>query len=159
MPLNTIPYDDFSNFISEGFQKKYSDGKEIASKILEITQCHPYYTQQLAYTLWNNWNSSIAIDDLIKNTIDYLLQIHDVDYQRLWQGMNQTDKKILLSIAKEQENLLAQDVLQKIGISASSTIYSGLKRLVEQGFILKQDNFYTLDDPFFKNWILKKRNQ
>ena len=159
MPLSKIPYSDFTDFIMDGFQETKTDLKYLASQILEITQCHPYYTQQLAYTLWNNWDEQLEIDDLIKTTIDYLVQIHDIDYQRLWQNLNQTDKKILVNIAKGQENLLSQHIIQKMGFSATSTLFSGIKRLAEQGYILKERSNYELDDPFFKSWILKKRNE
>ena len=39
----------------------------------------------------------------------------------------------------------------------TSTIYSGLKRLLTQGFLLKNDT-YEMDDPFFAQWIVGRRN-
>jgi hypothetical protein len=39
----------------------------------------------------------------------------------------------------------------------TSTIYSGLKRLLTQGFLLKNDT-YEMDDPFFAQWIVNRRN-
>ena len=159
MPLDKIPFGDFSDFISKGFRNKNADQNEIAARILDITQCHLYYTQQLAYTVWNSWDDHMSVAYLIQKAVDALVQTHDMDYQRLWQGQNQTDKKILLGIASGLENLLAQEAMKKIGLSASSTLFSRLKRLVAQGYILKENSIYVIDDPFFKNWILKKRNQ
>jgi hypothetical protein len=46
-----------------------------------------------------------------------------------------------------------------MGFNSTSTLYSGLKRLIQQGFVLKNQNFYDLDDPFFKRWILLKREE
>lgn len=159
MPLHKIPYDDFTDFIIKGFHEKTNEGKDLAKKILEITQCHPYYTQQLAYNIWNNWDDNSTIHNIIDQTVSFLIQIHDIDYQRLWQNQNQTDKKILLNIASGKENLLSQNSIQQMGFNSTSTLYSGLKRLIEQGYLLKEGLQYELDDPFFKNWILKKRNE
>jgi hypothetical protein len=99
------------------------------------------------------------LQQLIKEVINYLIQIHDMDFQRLWQNQNQTDKKILLSIANDFQNLLSQVNIQHLGFSASSTLFSGLKRLTRQGFILKTEGQYQFDDPFFKKWIITRRNE
>jgi AAA+ ATPase superfamily predicted ATPase len=53
LPLNKIPYQDFSAFIESGFKVKTRNLSPVSKAILDITHCHPYYTQQLAYTLWN----------------------------------------------------------------------------------------------------------
>jgi uncharacterized protein len=159
MPLSKIPHKDFSAFISGGFESKSTEGHEIAERILDITQCHPYYTQQLTYTVWNNWNSGSEISVIIESAIGHLTQVHDLDYQRFWQNLNQTDKKILLIIAKGYKNMLAQSTLRQMGIASTSTLYSGLKRLTQQGYIIKENEKYELDDPFFKIWLLKKRNE
>ena len=65
-----------------------------------------------------------------------------------------TDKKVLIELAFEKVNLLSASY--KNG-SASSTIFSALKRLTEKGILIKTEN-YEIDDPFFKNWIVKRRS-
>lgn len=159
LPLNKIPYQDFSTFIESGFKDKTRNLSSVSKAILDITHCHPYYTQQLAYTLWNKWDDEQSISDLVNEAVGYLVQIQDNNYQRIWQNQNQTDKKILIQIAQEQEQLLSQSSIQQMGFNSTSTLYSGLKRLIQQGFVLKTQNYYELDDPFFKQWILLKREE
>jgi AAA+ ATPase superfamily predicted ATPase len=159
MPLEKIPYNDFHIFISSGFKPLTDSHNEVANAILEITTCHPYYTQQLSYNLWNKWDSQKPLQQLIQDVYNHLIQIHDMDFQRLWQNQNHTDKKILLSIANDYQNLLSQANIQNLGFSSSSTLFSGLKRLTSQGFILKTDGRYQMDDPFFKKWIYNRRNE
>ena len=159
MPLDKIPYTDFHDFISNGFKRQTDSHQLVAGAILEITNCHPYYTQQLAYNVWNKWDAQKPLQQLITEVINYLIQIHDMDFQRLWQNQNQTDKKILLSIANDIQNLLSQANIQAMGFSASSTLFSGLKRLTAQGLIIKTEGQYQFDDPFFKKWIITRRNE
>jgi AAA+ ATPase superfamily predicted ATPase len=159
MPLDKIPYPEFSNFIIQGFQDKTTEVEPLAEIILQITQCHPYYTQQLAYTVWNKWEENLPVSDLVNSTVDYLVRIHDNDYQRIWQNQNQTDKKILIQIAQGQEQLLSQSSVQLMGFNSTSTLYSGLTRLIQQGYVVKVNSKYELDDPFFRSWILRKREE
>ena len=159
MSLSKISYNDFSDFISSGFENITSENRDLAAQILDITNCHPYYTQQLAFTIWNNWHTGLNFSDIIDLAMNQLTQVHDLDYQRFWQNLNQTDKKILLIIAKGYTNMLAQSTLRQMGIASTSTLFSGLKRLTQQGYIIKEQEKYELDDPFFKIWLLKKRNE
>ncbi|MCK9453164.1 MAG: hypothetical protein M0Q90_15825 [Bacteroidales bacterium] len=159
MPLDKIPYQEFTNFIIQGFQGKTTEVEPLAEIILQITQCHPYYTQQLAYTVWNKWDNNFPVKEQVNSTVDYLVRIHDNDYQRIWQNQNQTDKKILIQIAQGQEQLLSQNSIQQMGFKSTSTLYSGLTRLTQQGYVVKANSNYELDDPFFKNWILRKREE
>lgn len=55
MKLSKIPENDFLQFLEKGFSLlgKASDAETISCKILSFTNCHPYYTQQLAYQIWN----------------------------------------------------------------------------------------------------------
>jgi AAA+ ATPase superfamily predicted ATPase len=43
-------------------------------------------------------------------------------------------------------------------IGPASTVYSSLKRLMITGCVIKTNNGYELDDPFFKRWIIQRRN-
>jgi hypothetical protein len=159
MPLGKIPFSDFKNYIKEGFSDKTNDADTLAEIILTITHCQPYYTQQLAYTVWNRWDHQMSENELVEAAVEYLIQIHDNDYHRIWQNQNQTDKKILIQISRHHEQMLSQANLQKMGFSSASTLYSGLKRLSQQGYIIKDKANYQIDDPFFKSWILRKREE
>jgi len=42
-------------------------------------------------------------------------------------------------------------------IESPSTVYSGLLRLSRQGYLIKVDDRYRIDDPIFERWIVKRR--
>jgi predicted transcriptional regulator len=93
---------------------------------------------------------------MVNETIENVILLHDNDFERLWNNFNNTDKKVLIELAFEQSNMLSASVLYK-NPTASSTIYSALKRLTEKGIVIKTEK-YEIDDPFFRKWIVNKRS-
>ena len=157
LPLEKIPYNDFYTYVSVGLGNNCKNAELLAGEILKLTDCHPYYTQQLAFTVWSNCMEDCSVEEQIKSAIDSLIRIHDMDYERLWQNQNQTDKKVFIALSQHEKNILTETFTRKYGFKATSTVFSSLKRLMKQGHILKTDANYKLDDPFFAEWIKRKR--
>jgi hypothetical protein len=148
MRLEKIPYNDFHEYLTKRFYST-AEMTSLSSEILQFTACHPYYTQQLAYYCWafleNNEYESSVLNKVIIN----IIRIHDTDYERLWNTISKTDKKVLIALANNEP-------FGKLQL-ATSTVYSGIKRLIERGYLIKSDTF-KFDDPFFKRWIENRRN-
>ena len=153
--LKKISYADFLSFLKTRFAKKTDHAVEISEKILNFSQCHPHYTQQLAFHVWMALERRVYSEDIVNETIETIIMLHDNDFERLWNTFNNTDKKVMIELAFEQSNLLSAPVLYK-NASASSTVFSALKRLTEKGMLIKTEK-YEIDDPFFKKWIVKRR--
>ncbi|MDR2962224.1 MAG: ATP-binding protein [Bacteroidales bacterium] len=149
MTLQKIPRKDFFNYLHSRFSPITNKNHEIAEQILDFTDNHPYYTQQLAFYCWNFLEKHTYSPSLLHDVISTIVRIHDTDYERLWNTLTQTDKKILITIA-------LQEKISSLPLPTSTT-YSGLHRLLAQGYIIKH-TYYELDDSFFKQWIIEKRN-
>ncbi len=149
MALDKIPYNDFFDYLKKRFDKITNKSEAISREILEFTQQHPYYTQQLAFYYFSFLEKERYKKDMLPLVAKSIIAIHDTDYERLWNTISRTDKKILISLAM-------QGKLPTLSFP-QSTIYSGLTRLVTRGYIIKNKN-YEFDDPFFKNWIIMRRN-
>lgn len=147
MRLKKIPYQDFKDYVLERLKPVMGENAEtVAEQILEYTRCHPYYTQQLASTVWEAaFYRNISYDNVVKYSIDTIIRTHDLDYERLWMSVNKTDRKVLRIISKETP--LYED--KKV---PSSTIYSSTKKLLKKGLLIKEEA-YEIEDPFFRNWI------
>ena len=159
IPLGKIPYTDFYEFLSSKFKQVCPAYDQITASILEITQCHPYYTQQLAFFVWELYRNPKPTEDPVEKTVSELIRLHDMDYERLWNTLNKTDIKILIGMASSDLSPLSEAFSQVYQPGASSTIFSALKRLARDGFILKSTSGYEIDDPFFKRWITQRRNR
>ena len=147
MSLDKIPYDDFKCYLCERLNF-LSGADEICDKILEFTQCHPYYTQQLASQVWEIGKQGVVVDDVVNAAIVRLLEFHDLNFERIWLNFNNTDKRILQWLSKGNKPYALMGVAQ-------STISSSLKRMLRDGYLIKPAE-YELEDPFFRNWILQQ---
>ena len=150
MRLAKLPRDDFHQYLSDRLAGCYAKNhKELADSILDYTNCHPYYTQQLAANVWQIGVLQPATTDPVQKAIDHIVTTHGLDYERLWMNFNRTNKWIL-------QRLVSEKPLQS-GEYRTSTIYSALKRLQKDGYVIYSDH-YELEDPFFKEWIQVNNN-
>jgi uncharacterized protein len=154
--LNKIPYSDFKSFLRAGFATLTDKDELISEQILAFSLCHPYYTQQLAFHVWMKLEREKYSESIINETITDTIHLHDNDFERMWNNMNNTDKKILIGLSVDAQSPLKEQFATKNDLKATSTVFSGLKRLSKSGIIYKSD-VYEFDDPFFKQWLLSKR--
>lgn len=145
--LPKIPYPDFFDYVSSRLPKTPATD-QIAAAILDITSCHPYYTQQLAAQVWDIMTYYPAILSPIDEAMVALSRLHDLDYERLWLSLNRTDKTTIRRLAN------GELPMRNISIP-SSTVQSSLKRLSKAGYIIN-DGSYEIEDPFFCCWLKSK---
>ena len=147
MRLGKLPREDFHRYLSERLRPQFADNcNALADRILDYTACHPYYSQQLAANVWNIRVLQPEVEDVLDAAIDYIVISHGLDYERLWMNFKRTNKWILQSLAKNSA-LQTKEY-------PTSTIYSALKRMQKDGYVIYTDH-YEIEDPFFKEWILR----
>ena len=120
---------------------------ELSNRILDYTGCHPYYSQQLAANVWQMGVLQPEANDPMALAIDHIVKSHSLDYERLWMRFNRTNRWIMQRLASGKP-------LQS-GEYRTSTVYSALKRMQKDGYVIYSDR-YELEDPFFKQWVLKE---
>ena len=150
MRLKKIPYDDFHVYITERLEPVLAEQSEsVANEILEITKCHPYYTQQLSSQVWELAHYEGITDNVVEMAVERLSAIHDLDFERLWVSFNKVDRRILKMLCSSAVNLSLSEL-------PTSTTYSSVKRLMQKGFVIREET-YEIEDPFFKKWIIKNQ--
>ena len=147
MRLGKLPRDDFFLYLSERLKSCYPKSyKDLANCILEYADCHPYYSQQLAANIWQIGMLQQDTSDPLRTAVDQIVTVHGLDYERIWLNFNRTNKWILQRLAADRE--------LQTGEYRTSTIYSALKRLQKDGYVIYSDH-YEIEDPFYREWILK----
>lgn len=153
MRIGAIPYKDFHEYLAERLSPVIPVGhdcEQTATEILEVTNCHPYYTQQLAAKVWEILAlGSDKSGSLVDLAISSIINVHDLDYERLWETFNRTDKKVmqLLSIGKDP---------RQGRIFSPSTLASSIKRLTASGYLINE-KVTKIEDPFFSRWLAQKQ--
>ncbi|MCK4764207.1 MAG: ATP-binding protein [Candidatus Aminicenantes bacterium] len=155
--LSKIPKKEFQLFLEDRLKPQSSDYMEIAENILTFTDGHPHYTQRLAFQVWEILASANEIKYPVLTAVEQILEFHDVDYERWWSSLKRTDMKVLIGLTLTDDSPMSKEFLQKFNVGSSSTVFSSLKRLLENGYLVKIKDHYEIDDPFFKRWISGKR--
>ena len=145
--LDKISYEDFYDFLYERLPN-VENKDTLAKEILSFTSCHPYYTQQLAAQVWELISYKHVHENVVAQAVQTISEVHDLDYERLWNSLNRTDRSILLQLARS-ENPLQNRIL------ATSTTFSALTRLQKSGFVIRTTE-YELEDPFFCYWLKRQ---
>ena len=150
MRLKKLPREDFFIYLSERLEQCFHDQSvKLANRILNYTLCHPYYSQQLASGVWQVGMLQPETDDPVDKAIRQIVTSHSLDYERLWMNFNRTNKWIM--------QRLATDAPLQSGEYRTSTIYSALKKLQKDGYVIYTDH-YEIEDPFYRQWIIDAMN-
>ena len=86
------------------------------------------------------------VEGVVGEAVSKIVHTHDLDFERLWLNFNRTDRSIMMSLSKGANPLQNRQV-------ATSTSFSGIKRLMKNGYVIRV-NDYEIEDPFFKEWII-----
>ena len=145
MRLSKLPRDDFFRYLSERLADCFPEScSDLANRILDYTACHPYYSQQLASNVWQVGMLQPEASDPFSKAITRIVTSHSLDYERLWMNFNRTNKWIMQRLATGRP--------LQTGEYRTSTIYSALKKLKKDGYVIYTD-CYEIEDPFYKQWI------
>lgn len=157
LPIAKIDRTHFRAYINYGMSGVSSHPEKITDEVLDFTDGHPYYTQQLAYSVWNILKQSPGSNDAVIQSIEDTIQTHDFDYERLWATFNNTDK-VTLTLLAQKNDMSSMPLSKTSSALPTSTIFSSLKRLMSNGAVIKTNRGYEIDDPFFTKWIIDRRN-
>jgi len=151
--LETIKTEDFFNFLVQGFTKITNNNlQQIVNEILNITEGHPYYTQQLAFHCFNAIKNDNFIS--INQVVQQIIEEHTIDYERFWINLTLKERFLLIEMIQLKYGLIQKRASE----IPSSTRYSAYKKLLTNGFLIQKTKSYQIEDPFFERWIFEQRN-
>ena len=157
LPLEKIAPKHLKSFVFSQFRltgKQLS--KEVASRLVEICESHPYYTQYVSHSLWEitPLNSSITDIDL-ENAIGLTISRISPRYESIWELLPLRQRQALIALANlaPNEKLFSGDVILKYGLASAPSFRKALKRLVDKSLVDRYQNSFSIIDVFFKKWI------
>ena len=133
--------------------------EDFASQLLRrVYRIFPYYTQQLAFMVWEMIKRSGYSAEIAEAAADMIVTSHDKDFELLWNTLNRTDMMVLAGMSAGDLSPLSEEFGRLYGTGAVSTVYSSLQRLVRKGMVIKENTAYYIDDPFFRRWLKARRD-
>lgn len=153
--LEEVPFAEFKKYVIKEFEKENIYISEtVVEHLLDLTRCHPYYTQLLCqhiYYLAKGEKNIIQLRDL-KNGYEMAFNSEKIYLEKLWEELASSSSQIylLIELAKGEENIFSLEKKSQINVSRV------VKSLAKKGIIKKRkQGKYGIIDPFFERYILK----
>lgn len=129
--------------------------QELAARIAQTMENHPYFVQQLAQAVWLQAEKKAEEDDLQK-AIEELLDQYTILYQKETDGLTNYQLNFLKALCNKESNFTRQAVLQTYNLGTSANI-SRIKAALQNAEIIdvlgKEVNF---NDPMYELWLKRR---
>jgi len=157
--LAKIVKSELVEFITNRFNVEGLNARSIIEEVLEFSNCHPYYTQQLCHEIFILAEGENPGKEIIKKAVDQIINEHHADYSRWWNTLSNTERKVVIGIAAgDVMGPTSQEFIRKYGIRSASTSGSIITKLTATGTLVREKGgIIKIEDPFWREWILKSR--
>lgn len=151
--LGNIRNEDFNPYIRKTLIDNNINVEELRiQQILSFTKGHPYYTQLYLQELIINAKLFPDKPRLThEQTIEQLLTVEKSFLEKNWEDISKKkeDKIVLSHIASETTNLYSTINNKTVNIARA------ISSLKEQGIISTIESSNVINDPLFKEWIIR----
>ncbi|MGH3104126.1 MAG: AAA family ATPase [Gaiellaceae bacterium] len=158
LPLGPIPRDDFAAFIRSRFDATAQRIEaEAVERILDLTDGHPYDTQELCYFTWARANAArvSAGPALVDEALDEVLKADSSRFTTLWERLSSHQRLVLTALARETGPVFSEAYRRRHKLGSSSTVAYSLERLADQELVDSQEGRYRLPDVFLRAWVAR----
>jgi hypothetical protein len=158
MELGPISADHFSRYVAERFRES---GKAIdraaVARLLELTDGHPYATQQLAYFVWEEASEDErATMQEIERGLRRLITSEHNHFSLLWDEASRNERLLLLALAEEPGRVFSADYRREHRLPAATNVQKSLAALVRRELVAKgSDERYRIIEPFLADWVVQ----
>lgn len=157
MELGPIAPGTFGAFIRERFRstRKAIDGEAVA-RVLAITGGHPYATQELCSTLWQETDEAGEADEAaVDRSLVRVLRAEHARFTLVWDQAAGVQRLVLQALASDPTDAITSaDYRRRHGLPGSSSIQRALDALVADELVMRRaPGSYRISEPFLGEWI------
>jgi uncharacterized protein len=155
--LGPIGATEFASFIAQKFRDTdRAIGDDAIARVLGITGGHPYGTQELCYTLWEETApGGTATDATVDVALARVLRSENSHFTRIWDTVSRTQRVVLQALAAEPPQALTSgDYRRRHGLPAPSSVQKAVDALVDVELVVRDGpGTYRIVEPFLAEWI------
>lgn len=151
--LQKIKEEDWLPYLIRRFSqtgKKLS--RELAIQIAQLTECHPYYVQQLAQQTWLRTSTTCSAK-IIAEAADSLLQQLSLLFQNMTDTLTSTQVNFLQALLDGKTQFSSKEVLQDYQLGTSANVLRIKEALVTKEVIDMVGSQIEFLDPMYKRWL------
>jgi hypothetical protein len=156
MEIGLIPKDQFARFIRRRFDATHKElDSAVCDRLLEITRGHPYATQEICYSLWEQTPfDGNATDEQLSHALELVLQSEHAHFSLVWDGLSAGQRILLEALAREPGRPLAGAYRARHQLAGASSIQAALKALVDRELVEREPGGeYRVMEPFLTEWL------
>ncbi len=123
-------------------------------KLYQKYDGHTWYMQKVLNKLYEKKTTPLD-EQAVMNVVEEILKENEYYYQTLLRAYTKGQSKLLKAIANEQtvKEITSGAFISKYGLTATSSVNSALKRLVDDEIVYSGENGYMIYDRFFGDWL------
>lgn len=160
-PLKTLPIEELVGFIVEQFTKnKRKCSKEMASQLVSLVGCHPYYSQKLSFFVYEL--SGAVTGEAIRQGMERLILSEKPVFEAIIQGLSSHQRLLLQALAKEPtQKLLANAYIRNHKLRSVGGVQHSARQLEDLDIIEKdgETGFWRIVDPVFGMWLKRQTEE
>jgi hypothetical protein len=163
IPLEAIPEEEFTEFLTNRFK----DGglnvpRSTVSRILQVTKCHPYYTQQLCHEVWNGaypLERDLSEQEwltIINNAVEGVIAANRYAYEEIYDRLAESQRRLAYALSTEPtKNIYSTEYIQRYSLRSAPNVAKALHVLEERELVEKTEQVYKISDIFFAQWLTR----
>ena len=158
MAIGPIEENAYFIFASAFFSKKKTElDKDSFHHVYQRYNGHTWYIQKILNELYARKEDRLD-EELIQQTIRHIIEENEYYYQMLVRAYSKGQVKLIKAIAKEKvvKEITSGSFITKYGLTATSSVKSALKRLLDEEVVYLSEEGYSIYDRFFGEWLAEK---
>jgi uncharacterized protein len=151
--LEKIPERHWLKFIEQSFENTgKSINRNLIEKMIQLTDNHPDYLQQLCHNVWNATESELTLR-IIDEAMDLVVRSNALHYQDICDALSNTQLNLIYAILAGETQLTAAETMRKFKLGTPRNVIKNKIILSEKDIVEIHGNFISFNDPVFEHWL------
>jgi hypothetical protein len=153
MFLEKIDTVSWIEFIMERFK---ATGKtisaELAGKIVNLADNHPYYVQQLSQQIWLR-TQDFCNEDIVDQSHQALVEQLSLLFATITENLSNSQINFLRALVAGETALSSAGVIEKYRLSSSANVTRSRRSLLDKDILDSQSGTIFFQDPIYRSWL------
>lgn len=151
--LDKVPEEHWSAFILNGFEKT---GKtfpvQLVGELIEMTDNHPEYIQQLAHFIWS-LTEKVADEMILQEASELVLNSNSIFYQEVCDNLSLTQLNLIKAVKQGETQFTSTEVMRRYNLGTPRNVSKNKEILESNDIIDFSSDPPSFSDPFFRRWF------
>ena len=151
--MEKIPEKHWISFIQASFKNSgKSISKSLIKKMIDMTNNHPDYLQQLCHNVWSRTDSEAA-PKMLEEGMNLVIRSNALHYQDICEALSNTQLNLLFAILAGERKLTSAVTMQEYKLGTPRNVSKNKQVLIARDIVEIHGHTITFNDPIFEYWL------